>query len=297
MKFKIFVFSLIFILVSNPSMTWAKSQSPNLVTIGFTPGDDPEWLKKNGIELAKVLQSKLGVSFNIYISKNYSGLVEAMKEKKVDFGFFSALTFVDAEQKAGAKVLLKKIWEGPFYYSAVVTLKKNKIDSIEGLKGKRFGYVDERSTSGYFYPMAMLMKKNIDPDKFFSSTKFYGTHEATVKALLKGDVDAIAVYSDDNKGKSGAWVKFAGDKKLDFQVLWMSEPIPNDPFCVRQDFYDTYPHFTHDLMFALIDLRDEPREKNILKSLYGINGLDLATSRQYDSVRELVKYLNVKAGH
>ena len=71
MKFKIFVFSLIFILVSNPSMTWAKSQSPNLVTIGFTPGDDPEWLKKNGIELAKILQSKLGVSFNIYISKNY----------------------------------------------------------------------------------------------------------------------------------------------------------------------------------------------------------------------------------
>ena len=47
------------------------------------------------------------------------------------------------------------------------------------------------------------------------------------------------------------------------------------------------------MMFALIDFRDEPDDKNLLKSLYGIKYVDLATSKQYDPVRELVKYLKV----
>jgi phosphonate transport system substrate-binding protein len=288
-------FILIAVGIAAPG--FAKNELPASVTIGFIPGEDPEWLKKNGIELAKVLQQKLGVPINIYISKDYSGLTEAMREKKIDFAFFSARTFVDAEKKAGAKVLLKKVWDGPFYYSAIITIKKTGITNINGLKGKRFGYVDKQSASGHLYPLVMLMKRKVNPDTFFKEAKFFGQHEASVKALVNGDVDAVAVYADDIKGKTGAWTRFAPAQKDDFKVLWVSDPIPNDPFCVRQDFYDEYPRLTHDMMFALIDFRDEPAEKNILKNLYGIKSMDLATSKQYDPVRELVKYLDKGKSH
>jgi phosphonate transport system substrate-binding protein len=73
----------------------------------------------------------------------------------------------------------------------------------------------------------------------------------------------------------------------------VSSPIPNDPFCVRQGFYDQYPKFTHDMMFALQDFKNMPGDKNLLKTLYGIKYLDFATSKQYDPVRELVKYLKL----
>jgi len=236
----------------------------------------------------------LGVRINIYISKDYSGLVEAMKDKKVDFAFFSALTFVDAEKRAGAKVLLKKVWDGPFYYSAIVTRKDLKINSIENLKGKSFGFVDEKSVSGHLYPLVLLKKKKLNPEHFFKETRFFGQHEASVKALINGQVDAVAVYADDKTGKSGAWSKLEAQDRARIKVLWVSDPIPNDPFCVRQDFYNDYPYFTHDMMFALIDFRDEPPERNLLKKLYGINSMELATSRQYDPVRELVKFLDLK---
>lgn len=286
---------LALVAISAPTLGFAKAGQPSSITIGFIPGEDPEWLKKNGVELARILQEKLGLPVNIYISKNYSGLSDAMKEKKVDFAFFTALTFVDAEKKAGAKVLLKKVWDGPFYYSAIITTKKSGITSLEQLKGKRFGYVDEKSASGHLYPLVAFKKRKIDPDKDFKSSKFYGQHENSTKALFNGDADAVAVYSDDSKGKSGAWTKFTPDKKNDVRILWISDPIPNDPFCVRQDFYDSYPHFTHDLMFTLIDLGEEPADRNIFKKLYGINSMDLATSKQYDPVRELVEFLNLKA--
>jgi phosphonate transport system substrate-binding protein len=234
------------------------------------------------------------VPINVYISKNYDGLVDAMKDKKVDFAFFSALTFVDAEKRANAKPLLKKVWEEPYYYSAIITLKSSGIKKIQDLKGKRFGFVDEKSASGHLYPLVMLYKKGIDPDHFFKETKFYGTHENSVKALVNGDVDAVAVYSNDAKDKSTAWSRFAPDRVKDIKVLWTSDPIPNDPFCVRTDFYDEYPQFTLNMMAALIDYQDMPAEKNVLKNLFGVKAMAPATSRQYDPVRELADFLSQK---
>lgn len=268
--------------------------APKSITLGFTPGEDPEWLRKNGVELGKYLQEKIGVPVDIYVSKNYRGLIQAMKDKKVDFAFFTARTFVEAEKEAGAKVILKKVWNAPYYYSSIVTLQKSKITNLKQLQGKSFGYVDKGSTSGYLYPRVAIKKAGFDPEKFFSKVEFFGQHEATIKALFDGKADAVAVYSDHPKGKTGAWTRYFEKEASKVRVLWVSDPIPNDPLCVRNDFHDKYPRLVYDLMFALIDLRDEPAEKNLLKKLFGISYVEFATSRQYDPVRELVKYLGVE---
>jgi phosphonate transport system substrate-binding protein len=267
----------------------ARSEYPSKIVLGFIPGEDREVLKKNGAALADVLKQKLNVPVEVLVPDDYNGLVQSMKDGKVDFAFFTALTFVEAEQKAGAKVLLKKVWETPFYYSSIVTLDNSKIRKITDLKGKKFGFVDEKSASGYLYPKAMFLKKKINIDKLFAERKFYGNHEAAVKALKAGEVDAVAVYADDEKGKGGAWTAYTPGTKV--RALWVSDPIPNDPFCVRKDFYDKYPRYTHDLMFALIDLQDEPADKNPLKLLFNVKSMALATSKQYDPVRELMKYI------
>lgn len=282
MVMKLFVFLALFVIpIFASSQVTLAADGPRSTIIGFIPGENPEWLRKNGVMLASNLQGKLGIPINIYIAKTYSDLTNAMKNGLVDFAFLSAMTFVEAES-GGAKVLLKKVWDGPYYYSAIIT-KSPKIKSIQDLKGKRMGWVDEKSASGHLFPEVMLLKKGFKPEKFFKEQKYLGQHEGAVKALIDGSVDAVAVYADDKNAKTGAWTRYAPKAKV--KVLWVSSPIPNDPFCVRQAFYDQYPRFTHDMMFALRD------DKNLLKTLYGIKYLDFATSKQYDPVRELVKYL------
>ncbi len=289
-----FIFSLI---VGSGISVRAASDLPSKVVLGFVPSEDVSILKLKGAELAGILESRLKVPFEVFVPSSYSGIIDGMKDKKVDYAFFTALTFVEAEKTAQAKVLLKKVWMGPFYYSAIIVNDDSAIKSIKDLKGKRFGFVDEKSTSGFLYPSAMLRKKKIDPEKYFTSKKFFGNHEAAIRALWKGDVDAVAVYADNAKATTGAWnartTIHAGETKK-VRTLWVSEPIPNDPFCVRNDFYEKYPRFTHDLMFALIDLQDEP--DNVLQKLFGIKTMALATSRQYDPVRELLKYLKPDHG-
>ncbi|MGZ3772458.1 MAG: substrate-binding domain-containing protein [Pseudobdellovibrionaceae bacterium] len=291
---RLFLGLISFLVISNGQAAETPAEvNPPAITIGVIPGGNPENLRQQGLALAKELQGKLNLPINIYISKNYQGLVDAMKSKKVDFAFFNSLTYVFAEKDAAAKVLLKKIWQGPFYYSAIITTKKSKIKSLKDLKGKRMTFVDDKSSSGYLYPQVALKKIGLT-DKDFKEVVFSGNHQASIQLLESGKTDAAAVFSNDEKGNDGAWIKFGTDKKAKYQILWVSAPIPNDPFCVRQDFYDIYPKITHTLMFALIDILNEPHNKGAYSEILGSHDLMPATSKQYDPVREMVKALSIE---
>ncbi len=266
--------------------------------IGFTPGENAETLKENGEEIGRILGAKVGAPIQIFISKDYAGLVEAMKDKKIDFGFFSALTYVFAEKEAGAKVLLKRVWHGPYYYSTIIVRDDSKIKSLKALKGKRLAFVDKASASGYLYPSVYFKKQNIDPDKYFSQVIFTGNHEASVKLLQEGKVDAIAVFANDEKVAESAWTRFppkgvAAAQRPKVHPIWTSAPIPNDPFCVRQDFYESNPRISHDLMFSLIELEEDSKDGASFRKLLGDSTLMLATSQQYQPVREMVQELNL----
>lgn len=264
---------------------------PKSITIGFIPGENPQELKDNGEEIAKLLQAKIGIPVNVYVSKDYSELIDQMKAKKVDFAFYSAMTFVFAEKMAGAKVLLKKVWNGPYYYSTILSSKATKLAQ---LKGKKFAFVDQKSASGYLYPQVYFKKNGIDPKSYFAEIQFTGNHPESVNRLANGTVDAIAVFSNDAKDKDTAWDRFAKKKTPRPHAVWTSEPIPNDPFCVRQDFYDSNPRVATDVMFALRDLTEDKDSGEKMKKLLNISGLMLATSQQYDPVREMVKELDLK---
>ena len=153
----------------------AADASPDSVTIGFLPGGDEASIKKGSVEIAQALQEELHLPVKVYLSKNYTGLIEAMKAKKVDFAFFTAMTYVAAEKDAGAKVLLKKVWKDPFYYSAILTKADSKIKKLEMLQGKKIAFVDQKSTSGYLYPQVLFKKKNIS----FKETKKTETDDMT----------------------------------------------------------------------------------------------------------------------
>lgn len=294
LKKYVLIFSVI-VLALLPLTKAQADDKPSSITVGFIPGGDLENTKKGALLIAEAIQQELKIPVNVYLSKNYSSLIEAMKEKKVDFAFFNALTFVFAEKMVGAKVLLKKVWNEPYYYSMILVKKDSNVKNLKQLKGKKIAFVDEKSSSGYLYPLLHFKKMKIDL-KDFKAVEFSGSHSESVELLDRGQVDAIAVFSNDKHLKQSAYVKYSKVKNAsdNVRVLWTSEPIPNDPFCVRQDFYDQYPKLTHELMFALIDIVDKLKDKSEIQDFVGAKGFVPATTRQYDPVREMVKELDLK---
>lgn len=273
------------------SLTWAQVVLANeAITIGLQPSGDLEMTKTQAFLLAEKLQEKMNKPVQVYITKNYKGLMEAIKTKKVDFAFFSAMTFVESEKETGLKVLLKKTWEGPYYFAALVTLKKSKLINTKNLKNKRIVFVDQDSTSGFLYPQLYLKNNNIS-QSVFKSIVFSGSHAHSIELLESGQADVAAVFADDEKGKTGAWTRFAKNKNSEFKTIWVSSPIPNDPIVVRDEFYKANSKIADEVMYSLIELQHDPLMRPKVSEILGRGDLIPATSQQYEIVREMVKSL------
>src|ERR1700761_384401 len=109
-------------------------------------------------------------------------------------------------------------------------------------KGKKLGYADPDSTSGYLVPLTQIPTATGMPnDKFFASTQFNGGHENNLLAAYDGKVD-VAV--DDSSGLGdfkdgfppGPFRKEVDKGSVDPSKLvevWRSPLIPNGPIVYR----------------------------------------------------------------
>ncbi len=178
--------------------------------IGFTPSGDTLEMKKAIDKISFSLAKELGTPVEGKVSSSYSQLVSDLTENKIEFAMMNGFAFVENEQKAGLKVLLKKIWDSPFYYSSIIVLASSKYKKIQNLKGAKIAYVDTKSTSGYLYSQLAFRKANLS-ERDFAQVVFSGSHKESVALLESKKVDAISVFSDDPQVHKSAWQKVPKD--------------------------------------------------------------------------------------
>jgi len=128
------------------------------------------------------------------------------------------------------------------YYSIMVARKDSGISSIADLKGKKLGFADPDSTSGYLVPNVTLPEVIGMPVKeYFGSTGFGGGHENLVLEVLKGTFDAGTTWGSGvgefKDGYTSGNLRKMVEKGLlnmdDLVELWKSPLIPNGPIVVR----------------------------------------------------------------
>src|SRR5262245_14428879 len=90
----------------------AKKTEVNVIRIGVLPNEGARGVAP----LQQDLERRLGMKVEFVVPKDYSALVESFKKKDVDFAFFTALIFLQAEREAGAKALLKKVYGKSEFY-------------------------------------------------------------------------------------------------------------------------------------------------------------------------------------
>lgn len=266
---------------------------PAKIRLGFSPGGSLEETQKGVVVLSQALQDELQISIESFVYSKPENLLTAIQSGKVDFAFITALSYVMAEEKTALKVLLKKMWEAPYYYSVILAHPQSKIRSLKDLPNSKVAFVDQKSTSGFLYPSAAFLEQKIN----LSSEKivFSSSHENSVGLLEIQKVDAIAVFSDDKLAKKSAFQKYS-KTKLKPRLIWASEPIPNDPFVVLESFYKKHPMLSHRVMSAVIDMTESLKEDTDFKAFMGVQGFVPATSKQYDPVRKMNKFLSEQSG-
>src|SRR5262249_6764800 len=101
-----------------------------------------------------------------------------------------------------------------------------------GPAGQAVAFVDPASSSGYIYPMVLLIKrglvKNRDPKTFFKDALFAGNHETALQSLVHGRVDAAASFDK-------APELYLKDKAAiaELSVVGETPEIPEAAHCLR----------------------------------------------------------------
>lgn len=262
--------------------------NPKKLVFGFVPSVEADKIAKDAQPMADFLTKELGIPVETYTSTEYRGLIEAMASGKVDIGSLTPLGYVLAKNENAAEVLLKTKRRGSLtYHGMFIARADSGITSIEQAKGKRMGWVDSGSTSGYLFPASYLKVKNLDPETFFAQTTFVGSHDGAVRAVYNGDLDAAAVY-DDARNKVEA--EFP-DVKTKVVKIGQTDEIPNDTISVRPTLD---PALVAKIKAAFLKYAETPEGKTTLMTVYEVDGMVEAKDSDYDPVRVVAKSMDVQ---
>jgi phosphonate transport system substrate-binding protein len=263
------------------------AQTP--LTLALTPSRDPTALKEAGDAFARTITQISGVPVRAIVASDYAGVIEALRSKRVDLAFVHPVGYVLANREAGCQILVRDVWQGKTAYTARFYVRKDHgIQRVEDLRGKTVAFVDPASSSGYIYPMVLLIRQGLvrdrDPKSFFKDALFTGTHEAALQSVLRGRVDAAASFDK-------APELHLKDPALIAQLTFVGETpeIPEAGICAR-------PGLPAEALArikrALLSIK-APEHAALLKEIYDIDGFIEASDRDYQPVRDAMTLMNL----
>jgi phosphonate transport system substrate-binding protein len=186
------------------------------------------------------MSKAVGIKVRPFYGANYTTLIEAMRFKQIDLGYFSNDSGLEAVRRAGGEVFARTDNPSghPGYQSIIIVRKGSGITLPRLLKCDRtlsFGMGDAKSTSGTLAPLTYLFApRGIDPNTCFKTVKS-ASHEANLFAVGNGVLDAAAT-NNLNMERLGLLGTAMADRTLaNLQVIWTSPTLPEDPMVWRKD--------------------------------------------------------------
>ena len=212
------------------------------------------------------LPEVLGVEkVSLFPAADYDGTIQGLLGGTLDYAELGASAYakVYLENAEAVEPILTTIQtDGSTGYRAVMVARKDSgMTKLEDMKGKKLGFADPDSTSGYLVPVTSLPADlgGTPVKDFFAETGFGGGHENLVLEVVKGNFDAGTTWAsgvgDFKDGYTSGNLRKMVDKGIldmdDLVEIWKSPLIPNGPIVVRTSMNHDMKTKFKDFMLAL----------------------------------------------
>lgn len=215
--------------------------------VGIIGGENEADRLRNYQCLVDLLPAAIGVEkVSLFPAADYDGVIQGLLGGTLDYAELGASGYAKiylAKADAVEPILTTVQTDGSTgYHSIMVARKDSGITKLEDLKGKKLGFADPDSTSGYLVPLVTLPEAIGAPVKeYFGETGFGGGHENLVLEVVKGTFDAGTTFGSGvgefKDGYTSGNLRKMVDKGIvdmnDLVELWKSPLIPNGPIVVR----------------------------------------------------------------
>jgi len=188
-----------------------------------------------------LLSKNTGKKIEFYMPTSYSSVVEALLGKWVDVAVLGPESYLIAKNQGAVIDVFATYYKkgegvqepGPGFKSILITKKGSKFTTVESTKGSVMLLVDPASTSGSLIPESIFGGQVVKTPlkNYFSKVAFSGGHDLSTNAVFEGKADAAFVATH---RYMNALTASKGKMKVeDFNILWTSPLLPQDPFVYR----------------------------------------------------------------
>ena len=278
------------VLIALSHNALAACENPDSLTFAMIPTEESVAELKLYQPVTDRLAKLTGKKIEFFMPTSYASVVEGLLSHFVDVAVLGPYTYVIANSKDPSievfATYAKKPGylqeEGPGYRGVLISKKGSKFTTIESLRGATLGLTDPGSTSGNLLPRVVFSKViGQDLDKYFGKVAYTGSHELSTVAVMQGKVDAafVASHRFDN-------VVEKGESSLDgVNILWKSNPIPQDPFVYRNTLC---ADIKRNIANTFLGLKDAPEAREFLANVKSNTFVPMQSS-DYDIIRDLKK--------
>ena len=274
-----------------PASLLPAAEAQQVLRIGAIPDQNPEKLNRLYGLVADELGKQLGVKVSYVPVTDYAAAVSAFRTGSLDLVWFGGLTGVQASlQKPGAQMLAQRDIDAQFYTVFIANARSGikPIQNQKGLvalKGKRFTFGSESSTSGRLMPQYFLAQAGVKLADFAGGAPgFSGSHDATIALVQSGTYDAGAV--NEQVWKSNLRSGKANRSKV--VQIWRTPSYPDYLWLGQPNLDQRFGKgFSAKLRQSIISWRaTDPEQKQIL-SLFGAQQFTTVKPDEYKQIEQV----------
>ena len=278
----VLAFAMLAACSSNTGGSNAKEK--DTLTIAWLPNESSGDLQDTRDAVGEVIEKATGKKVEHFTTTDYIIAIEALANGSADMAYMGAQAYVEAKNKnANLEPLVVNTGESgtlddAVYYGWIAVNQEDEAGykegdgySIANIKGKRFSFVSNSSTSGFKIPSSEIIAtfskeeayKDLNAEKlleggsgqFFSEVLYGGSHQGSAVNLLTGKADAAAFCDtcvgnyveleegDANRPNALYRVKENAEQPFDqlageqFRLISVT-PVLNGPFVANRDNVD-----------------------------------------------------------
>ena len=214
----------------------APGEQPKVINFSILATENATSLETFWKPILADMEKSIGIPVKPFYGSNYTALIEAMRFKQTDAGWFSNLSGLEAVRRADGEVFAHTFDpSGEDGYRSLLIVPATSKTTLEDVlkcdKRLTMGMGDAKSTSGTLAPMTYLFApRGINPNECFSVVRS-ASHQANFFAVANGVVD---VATNNSVGLVFA-ARENPEVAAKIEVIWNSPPLPESSIVARKD--------------------------------------------------------------
>ncbi|MEM7773900.1 MAG: phosphate/phosphite/phosphonate ABC transporter substrate-binding protein [Cyanobacteria bacterium P01_A01_bin.37] len=258
---------------STTSTTAESASNPSTLVVALLPDEDAATIIQDNEGLSTYLEETLGKEIELVVTTDYSSMIEAASNGRIDLAYFGPLSYVLAKTKSDIEPFAARLTDGSTTYTSIIIGNVEAgIDEFIDIEGGIVAFGDPASTSSRLFPELTLAEGGLKSGENYDAV-FLGAHDAVALAVQNGNAQAGGL----SRPIFDSLVEEGIIDPTQVVVIAESDPIPQYPWTMRSDLE---PDLQAEIRAAFLNLDSES-----VLAPFKADGFAAMTDENYDGIR------------